>query len=303
MDDGSKSYVDGRDVVNLSISEFSDRHSGKSPPPLSTGIPSLDRAIMGLLKSKMYVVGARPGMGKTAFSATLRRSVLDLGKVVVEFNLEMGLSELGDRELASSCRVDLRKVVSGKHLSHDEISRIMAAKDSIEPGLWWAYDDVFTLDGIVSRCRAAKEKALIEDKEIGLVVVDYIGLISDVTENRQQSVSRCSRAMKLMSKELKCAFLVLTQLNRSCEYREDKRPLLSDIRESGSLEQDADVVAFLYRQCMYDSSASKTEAEFIIRKQRAGPTGDVRLKFNPELVLFEEAPKEMTYEEKRYSDR
>lgn len=283
---------DGSDVLNNAVQSFADRLRGLGPKPISTGIRAIDHAILGFRPAKMYVVGARPGMGKTAMSTSWRRSVVDQGFVVLEFNLEMGREEIGERELAFRSGVNLRKIMSGLNCSHEEVARIAEAQGAINPGLWWVYDNVFSLDGIVAKCRAAHKRARKEAKKIGLVVVDYIGLIADVNDNRQQSVSVCSRTFKMLSKELDCAFVVLTQLNRSCEYRPpgERQPILADIRESGSLEQDADVVAFIYRENLYDKSVAPEEALFIVRKQRAGPIGDVRVRFNPRSVHYDDWP-------------
>jgi replicative DNA helicase len=282
---------DGSIVLNGAVRNFSDRLRGLGPKPISTGIRAIDHAILGF-RPKLYVVGARPGMGKTAMSTSWRRAVVAQGMVVLEFNLEMGMEEIGERELAFRSGVNLRKIMAAECCSPDEIARIAKAQDSIEVGLWWVYDNVFNLDGIVSRCRAAARRARKEGKRIGLVVIDYIGLISDVNENRQQSVSQCSRTFKLLTKELGCAFVVLTQLNRQCDYRPpgERQPVLADIRESGSLEQDADVVAFIYREYLYNKSVPQEEALFIVRKQRAGPTGDVRVRFNPHSVHYDDWP-------------
>lgn len=286
----SDDQPDGSAVLNGAVKNFGDRLLGLGPKPISTGIKSIDRAILGFRPAKVYVVGARPGMGKTAMSTSWRRSVVSQGHVVVEFNLEMGLEEIGERELAFRSGVNLRKIMSPEHCTKDEIDRIRAAMDSVETGLWWVYDNVFSLESIIAKCRAARRRASKEGKKIGMVVIDYIGLIADVNENRQQSVSQCSRTFKLLSKELDCAFVVLVQLNRNCEYRDDKRPVLADIRESGSLEQDADVVGFIYREHMYDQSAPPEEAEFIVRKQRAGPVGSVQVRFNPKSVHYDDVP-------------
>lgn len=283
---------DGADVLNNAVRNFSDRLKGLGPKPISTGIRAVDHAILGFRPAKTYVIGARPGMGKTAMSTSWRRSVVDQGFVVVEFNLEMGREEIGERELAYRSGVNLRKIMSGLNCSPEEVARAHGAMSTINPGLWWVYDNIFSLDGIVTKCRAAKKRADKEGKKIGLVVIDYIGLIADVNDNRQQSVSACSRTFKLLSKELDCAFVILTQLNRQCDYRPpgERQPVLADIRESGSLEQDADVVAFIYREHMYDKSVPPEEALFIIRKQRAGPTGDVRVRFNPRSVHYDDWP-------------
>ncbi len=281
---------DGSQVLNGAIQSFGDNLRGLGPKPISTGLKAVDRAILGFRPAKMYVIGARPGAGKTALSSTFRRNVVSQGYVVVEFNLEMGRAEIGDRELAFRSNVNLRKIMSPSDCTPEEVQRVAEARNSIDPGLWWVYDDVSTMDGILKKCRQALRRARKEGKKIGLVVIDYIGLIKDVHESRQLSISSHSRDIKLLSKEMDCGIVALTQLNRGCEYREDKHPVLADIRESGSLEQDADVVAFIYRPNLYDKSASPELAELGIRKQRAGPIGDVDIRFNPRTAHFDDVP-------------
>jgi replicative DNA helicase len=280
---------DGSYILNSTIQDFADRLKGLGPKPISTGIKAVDRAILGL-RPKYYVVGARPGVGKTAFSTSIRRNVVEQNMVVLEFNLEMGRQEIGERELAYRSGVNLRKIMAASGCSPEELKAIADARNSISEGYWWLYDNVFTLTGILEACKKAKRRAVKEGKRIGLVIIDYIGLVQDVSENRQQSISQMSRCFKILSKDLECAVMALTQLNRSCEYRDDKRGVLADIRESGSLEQDGDMVAFLYRENLYDQSVPPEEAEFIIRKQRAGPVGTVRLRFNPRTVHYDDWP-------------
>ncbi len=282
---------DGSDVMDLCIKSFMERHRGEGPPEISSGIKALDNAIIGLRGKKMYVVAARPGMGKTAFKDTIRRAVMDQGYVVLDFNLEMGSDEIGERELAFRALVNLRKVMAAREVSDAELARVVGASGSVPRGLWWVYDNCFSMDDIIRRCRAAKKRAKKEGKKIGLVLIDYLQLLSDQgTEGRQQSVSACSRQTKLLSKEMDAATVALSQLNRQCEFREDKRPMMSDIRESGSIEQDADMIGFLYRENAYDASVSPEETEFIIRKQRCGPIGTVRIRFNPRTVHFDDWP-------------
>jgi replicative DNA helicase len=282
---------DGSDVMDNCIKGFMERHNGVGPPEISTGIKSLDNAIIGFRGKKMYVVAARPGMGKTAFKDTVRRAVMDQGYVVCDFNLEMGSDEIGERELAFRSMVNLRKVMAAREVSDAELARVVGATGSVPRGLWWVYDNCFSMDDIVRRCRAAKKRAKKEGKKVGLVLIDYLQLLSDQgTEGRQQSVSACSRQTKILSKEMDAAVLALSQLNRQCEYREDKRPMMSDIRESGSIEQDADMIGFIYRENAYDNSVSPEETEFIIRKQRCGPIGTIRMRFNPRTVHFDDFP-------------
>ncbi len=278
---------DGSDVMDSVIKSFMERHRGEGPPEISTGIKALDRAIIGLRPKKMYILAARPSMGKTAMADTIRRSVMNQGYVVCEFSLEMGSEEIGERELAFQAQINLRKVMAAREVSDAELARVVGATGTVPRGLWWVYDNCFSMDDIVRRCRAAKVRAKKEGKKIGLVVIDYLQLLSDQgTEGRQQSVSACSRMTKLLSKEMDAAVIALSQLNRNCEFREDRRPMMSDIRESGSIEQDADMVAFLYRGHIYDQTIDPGDTEFIIRKQRSGPIGTVKLKFHPRTVHF-----------------
>lgn len=289
--DGVDDEPDGSDVMDCCINNFVERQRGEGPPEISTGIKALDRAIIGLRGKKMYVIAARPSMGKTALSTTIRRAVNEQGYVVCEFNLEMGSEEIGERELAFRAQLNLRKVMAAKDVSEDELSRVLKAKGSVPKGLWWVYDSCFSMDDIVRRCRAAKKRAKKEGKKIGLVIIDYLQLLADQgTEGRQQSVSACSRMTKLLAKEMDCAVMALSQLNRGCEYREDKRPMMSDIRESGAIEQDADMIAFIYREHVYNQAVDPGLAEFIIRKQRCGPIGTVHMRFNPRTVHFDDVP-------------
>ena len=283
--------TDGSDVMDEVIRSFLDRKDGKGEPEISTGIKAIDHAIIGLRPKKTYIIAARPGMGKTTLADSIRRAVVLQGYVVAEFSLEMGQEEIGERELAYMARINLRKVMAAKEITEDEVRRVILSRGSVPRGLWWVYDKCFSIGDIVNQCRKAKRRAKKEGKKIGLIIIDYLQLMGDEgTEGRQQSVSTCSRKAKLLSKEMDCAVLVLSQLNRMCEMREDKRPMLSDLRESGSIEQDADVVAFIYRGHLYDESLPAEDTELIIRKQRSGPTGTVRIRFNPRTVHFDDVP-------------
>lgn len=282
---------DGTDVVDQVIKDFLERCKGEGPRELSTGISALDRAIIGLRPKKVMVIAARPGMGKTALSASIRRAVVAQDVVVLDFNLEMGKEEIGERELAFQAQVNLRKVMAAKEVTDDEVARIRGTEGFLKRGMWWVYDTCFAMDDIIRKCRQAKKRAKKEGKRIGLIVIDYLQLLGDVgSEGRQQSVSACSRMTKLLAKEMDCAVIALSQLNRNCEYRDDKRPLMADLRESGSIEQDADIVAFIYRDWVYNQSSPIDEAEIIIRKNRAGPLGVVRVRFNPKTTHFDDHP-------------
>ncbi len=282
---------DGSEVVDCVIADFLERQKGNGPREISTGIQALDRAIIGLRPKKVFVIAARPGMGKTALSATIRRSVITQGYVVLDFNLEMGKEELAERELAFQASVNLRKVMAAKEISDEELTRITGTEGCIPKGMWWVYDTCFSIMEIVRKCRVAKRRAERSGKQVGLVVIDYLQLLGDVgTDGRQQSISACSRLTKLLAKEMDCTVLALSQLNRNCEYRDDKRPMMADLRESGSIEQDADIVAFIYRDWVYNPMSATGDAEIIIRKNRSGPLGTVRARFNPKTTHFDDVP-------------
>ena len=284
---------DGTDVVDGVIKDFLERQKNGGPTELSTGIAALDRAILGLRAKKVMVIAARPGMGKTALSASIRRAVVAQDMVVLDFNLEMGKEEIGERELAFQSKVNLRKVMAAKEVTPEELDRIRGTEGFLKRGMWWVYDTCFSMDDIIAKCRKAKRRAKKEGKKIGVIVIDYLQLLGDVgSEGRQQSVSACSRMTKLLSKEMDCSVIALSQLNRNCEYRDDKRPLMADLRESGSIEQDADIVLFIYRDWVYNNTSPIEEAELIIRKNRAGPLGVVRVRFNPKTTHFDDFPRQ-----------
>ncbi|MDD5374456.1 DnaB helicase C-terminal domain-containing protein [Acidithiobacillus sp.] len=273
------------------IDAFAERRLGLGPPEISTGLRALDRAIIGLRPGRVMVLAGRPSMGKSALADSIRRAVVGQGHAALQFSLEMGADEILERELAFRSQMNLRKVMCAKEVTDEECGRVMAIKGTVTKGLWSVYDTCFSMVEIQRKARVAAKRLRSEGTRLGLVVIDYLQLIGDVgTEGRQQSVSACSRITKLMSKELGCTVLVLSQLNRSCEYRDDKRPLMSDLRESGAIEQDADIVAFVYREHVYNQAVSPEDCELILRKQRSGPIGTIRLRFNPKFVSFEDAP-------------
>lgn len=283
--------ADGSDVLDGVVRHMVERRAGKGAPAISTGVASLDHALIGLSGKKMYVIAGRPSMGKSAISTTIRRSVVAQGYAVAEFNLEMGSEEIGERELAFRADLNVRRVMAPEEATPEEVERAINQVGTIPRGLWYVYDSMFTMDSIVQEARSLASRLAQDGKKLGLVIIDYLQLLADEgTEGRQQSVSRCSRMTKLLAKELDVAVIALSQLNRNCEMRPDKRPMMSDIRESGSIEQDADVIAFLYREHVYNQSHPPEDAEFIVRKQRSGPIGTVHLKFNPKQVFFYDPP-------------
>ncbi len=257
---------------------------------LRTGFPDLDRVTSGLHENELIIIAARPAMGKTAFAVNLAvNAASNSDKAVALFNMEMGAEQLAMRMLASAGQIDQTKLRKG-YLEHNDwkkvneaISRLAELKLFIDdtPGM--------TMGEIKSKCRrlASSENGL------GLVIIDYLQLISGSAKyagNRQQEVSEISRSLKTMAMELNVPVVALAQLSRSVEGREDKRPILSDLRESGSIEQDADIVAFLFREDYYTKEISIDEntskSEFIIGKHRSGPTTTIDLIFKRDTSTF-----------------
>jgi replicative DNA helicase len=251
-----------------------------------TGYTEVDTVLLGLQPSNLVVAAARPGMGKTSFALGAAANVAMVSRrPVVFFSMEMGAVELTKRMLAAEARVDARKLQTGK-LSDADWSRLNASISHLgEAPLF--IDDNPHCTVMEMRAKARRIKARYGD--LGLIVVDYLQLMSSPrrTENRQVEVSELSRGLKILARELDCPVMALSQLNRQLEYRQDKRPMLADLRESGSIEQDADVVLFIYRDEAYNpESDQRGVVEIIVAKHRNGPTGTARLAFLDHFVKF-----------------
>jgi replicative DNA helicase len=255
-----------------------------------SGVPShytdLDRMTAGFQPSDLIIVAARPSMGKTAFALNcVRNAAMESGVPVGFFSLEMSKEQLAMRLLCAEARVDSQKLRSG-FLSRDECSKMLiAAGYFMEVPIY--IDDTPAISPMELR---AKSRRMMADKGLGMVVVDYLQLMKgrDSVERREQEISEISRSLKALAKELHIPVIALSQLNRKVEERADKRPMLSDLRESGAIEQDADVIAFIYRDEVYNpATADKGIAEIIIGKQRNGPTGRVKLAYINSYTKFE----------------
>ena len=264
-------------------------------PGLSTGLPDVDRAIAGLNKSDLLLLAARPGMGKTSFALNvLLHAGKFSGKAVVFFSLEMSREQLAMRLISGESFVDNKKLVTGK-LSEDDWGKIAAASAALNRTNILIDDNPsLSVADMNAKCRRVDN--------LGLVIIDYLQLMTSAggpsrsSDNRQQVVSDISRALKIMAKELNVPVVCLSQLSRGPESRSDKRPMLSDLRESGAIEQDADIVMFLYRDDYYDKeSEAHNIAECIIAKNRHGETGTVELQWLPEYTTFSSI--ERRYEE------
>ncbi len=261
---------------------------GDSITGVPTGYTDLDELLSGLQRSSLYIVGARPAMGKTAFGLGLATHIAQQSHApVLVFSLEMGHAELTQRILASEARIDSTKLRTGR-LAEADWAKIGKAIGRLEVPLF--LDDNPRVTVMEMRAKARRIKARFGG--LALIVVDYIQLMSGggPAENRQLEVSEISRGLKILARELEVPIVALSQLSRQLEARSDKRPMLQDLRESGSLEQDADVVMFLYRDEVYNpDSADKGSAEVIVAKHRSGPIGTKRLVFMGQYTRFDNA--------------
>jgi replicative DNA helicase len=253
----------------------------------ATGLYDLDEILSGLQPSTLNIIGARPAMGKSAIGLGIATHIAQQGKPVLVFSLEMGHAELTQRILSSESRVDSQKLRTGR-LQENDWTKIGRAINRLEIPLHLDDNPRVTVMEIRAKARRMKQRL----GGLGLILVDYLQLMSGgmSSENRQLEVSEISRGLKILARELQVPILALSQLSRNLETRGDKRPMLADLRESGSLEQDADVVMFLYRDEVYNrDSADKAAAELIVAKHRAGPTGTVKLVFHATFTRFESA--------------
>ena len=263
-----------------------------------SGIPTsfydLDATLNGLQKSDLIILAARPAMGKTALALNIAQNVAIKAQIPVAiFSLEMSKHQLIQRMLSSEAEIDSQRIRTG-NLQNKDWEKLVSSMDDIAKAPIYIDDTPgSTLTDIRAKCRRLK----MEEKNLGLVMIDYLQLIeSSGREDRTQQISAISRGLKILAKELDVPVLALSQLSRATESRTDKRPMLSDLRESGSIEQDADIVMFIYRDDYYkrdddeeDISAkaiSKGESEIIIAKHRNGSVGSVKLLFQDNITKF-----------------
>ncbi len=262
-----------------------DNHSDVTG--VATGYLDLDRKTSGLQPGDLVIVAGRPSMGKTALSLNIAEHVaLELQMPVAVFSMEMGASQLAHRLLCSVGRLDHQRLRTGRLLD-DDWPRLTSAIQKMQDAQLFI-DETPALTALELRGRARRLSR--KCSQLGLIIVDYIQLMSANSsgENRATEISEISRSLKALAKELKCPVIALSQLNRSLEQRPNKRPVMSDLRESGAIEQDADLILFIYRDEVYNQdSPDKGTAELIIGKQRNGPIGTVRLTFVGEHTKFE----------------
>ena len=254
----------------------------------STSFDELDKKTSGIQNSDLIVIAGRPSMGKTSFAMNLIEHVaLTYKKPVAVFSMEMPGEQLLTRMLSSLSRVDNTKIRNGKKLNSEDWSNITQNAELLSNAPIFI-DDSGNLSPSEVRSRSRRLKR--EQGDIGLIMVDYIQLMraNEKTDNRTAEISSISRNLKSLARELNVPVIALSQLNRSLEKRENRRPVMSDLRESGAIEQDADLIMFLYRQFVYSrEKEDETKAELIISKQRNGPTGTVNLHFFGQFTRFD----------------
>jgi replicative DNA helicase len=266
-----------------------EKNGSEEVTGIRTGFYDLDRMTAGLQKGDLVVLAARPSMGKTAFALNIAEHVaVEEGLPVAVFSMEMGASQLVLRMVGSLGRIDQQHLRTGR-LRDDEWERLPGAATKLSQAQVYI-DESAALNPAELRARA-RRLARQYGGTLGLIVVDYLQLMSGSSsneENRATVLGEISRGMKSLAKELQCPVLALSQLNRSVETRPDKRPMMSDLRESGAIEQDADVIMFIYRDDYYNKDSKEPGvAEIVIAKQRNGPVGTVKLTFLKPLTRFD----------------
>lgn len=283
----SESLIGLRTSLNTALEQLESLYGRDDQlTGVPTGYHGLDDILLGLQPSSLVVVAARPGQGKTSFALGAAANVaLEVRKPVLFFSMEMGHLELTKRILASEARVDAKKLQTG-NIPEGDWNRLSHAVGRLGEAPFFIDDNPHTT---VMEMRAKARRTKARWGDLGLVVVDYLQLMTSArrAENRQVEVADMSRGLKILARELDCPVMCLSQLNRQLEYRTDKRPMLADLRESGSIEQDADVVCFIYRDEQYNpESDQRGTAEVIVAKHRNGPTGVARLAFLDHITKF-----------------
>ncbi|AGF48364.1 replicative DNA helicase [Candidatus Kinetoplastibacterium oncopeltii TCC290E] len=267
------------------IDELYHREGDTDITGVPTGFIDLDKMTSGLQPGELIIVAGRPSMGKTAFSMNIGEYVaIEHGLPVAVFSMEMGASQLAMRMLGSISKVDQHKMRTGK-LSEEDWPKITDAIQAMQD-IQLYIDETPALN--VIEVKAKTRRLSRQCGQLGLIIIDYMQLMSGSgEENRATEISEISRSLKSLAKELNCPLIALSQLNRSLEQRQNKRPVMSDLRESGAIEQDADLILFIYRDEFYNQdSQEKGIAEIIIGKQRNGPVGTVKLTFQGHTTRF-----------------
>ena len=285
-----KNSGDFRSIDDVLVETFANievlhQHQGEVTG-IPTGFDDLDKITAGFQRNDLIIVAARPSVGKTAFALNIAQNVgTKTDENVAIFSLEMGADQLVMRMLCAEGNINAQSLRTGDLTDDDWDKLVMATGTLSSAGIYIDDSPGLRVNEIRSKCRRLKQ-----EHGLGMIIIDYLQLISGSGrsgENRQQEVSEISRSLKGLARELEVPVIALSQLSRGVEQRQDKRPMMSDLRESGSIEQDADIVSFLYRDDYYDKeSESSNMIEIIIAKQRNGPTGTVTLAFVKEFNKF-----------------
>ena len=282
-----KGYSALKDVLVGSFAELEKLYNQKgNVTGITTGFIDLDNKTAGLHNSDLIIIAARPAMGKSAFAINIATNVAIKANVpVVIFNLEMSKEQVGNRILCSEAMVDSNKIRTGQIEDEDWMKLATTLGELSEAPIYIDDTPGISIMEIRAKCRKLKI-----EKNIGLIVIDYLQLIQGTGKknaSREQEISEISRSLKILAKELDVPVIALSQLSRTAEKRDDKRPMLSDLRESGAIEQDADIVMFLYRDDYYNEDTEKKNvAEVILAKHRGGSTGTVELAWMPSFTKF-----------------
>jgi replicative DNA helicase len=283
----SEGFISIKKILKSAFELIESLHQRKGGVTgVETGFKDLDEMTAGLQDSELIVIAGRPSMGKTSFALNLSQfAAIERGIPIAIFSLEMSKDQVVQRLLCSEARVDGSKLRTG-YLSESDWPKLATAAGILADAPIYI-DDSASITILEMKAKARRLKS---EVNLGLIIIDYLQLIQGPrgVENRQQEIASISRSLKALAKELKIPVIALSQLSRAPEMRKDRRPTLADLRESGAIEQDADVVLFLYRPEQYERSGSKEDvAEIIIGKQRNGPTGTIELYFRKECTTFE----------------
>jgi replicative DNA helicase len=292
---GRKNYDPINELLAATLDRIDELYRKKSHiTGVSTGFNDLDKMTAGLQRSDLIIIAGRPSMGKTAFAINIaEHAIIKDGISVAVFSMEMSGEQLSMRLMSSLGRIDQHKVRTGR-LDDEDWPRLTSAVEILKDARLYI-DDTPALTPAELRARARR---IAREHGLDMIIVDYMQLmqVTGTKENRATEISEISRSLKAMAKEFDIPVIALSQLNRSLEQRPNKRPVMSDLRESGAIEQDADVIMFIYRDEVYDEeSADKGTAEIIIGKQRNGPIGTVRLSFLGRYTRFENYVEDQSY--------
>ena len=288
---GKPTGYDAAEAISFAMDELQDRIDGNVSPAIKTGVKQFDELTTGFHPGELIILAARPGAGKTAAALSFALEAARGGHGCLFFSLEMSLEQLWYRAISNAGLIPLQRFRDPEKLTAADFENVVIKGGELgKLPLWFDCTASITVEEITIRARSQKKNGL------GFVVVDYMQLVNVVGgQYREQEVAHISRSLKRLALDLNIPVLALSQLNRQIEHRTNRTPQLSDLRESGSIEQDADAVVFVHRPSMWDESVNKEEAELIISKQRNGPLGSADVRFVQECARFESASWEQSY--------